>query len=61
MVSGFSESELVLLSNLLGEFLEIPDLSTREWAEAKVLVEKVDHAIEMLEGALDPHDKFFRG
>ncbi len=58
MVNGFSEIELVLLSNLLGDYLELDDLNQREFAEAKYLLEKVD---SQLSGGLDPHDKAFRG
>jgi hypothetical protein len=56
----FTENELVLLSDLVGQYLEIEDLSQREFGEAKFLLEKVDNQLENLKGALDPHDKFFR-
>lgn len=57
---NLSEVELELISNLLATHLETDDLNQVEWAEAKVLLEKIDQRIEMLEGALDSHDKFFR-
>lgn len=57
----FSQPELLLLSELLGSYLEIDDLNHREWADAKALSDKIEHRIEMQDGALDPNDKFFRG
>lgn len=38
----FTEKELVLLSDLVGSWLETDDLNHVEWAEAKVLSEKLD-------------------
>lgn len=57
----FSEQELILLSELVDGYLEADDLNQIEWAEARVLLEKINQRLEVLEGALDPHDKFFRG
>ncbi len=53
----FSETELELLSNLVGSYLETDDLNQREFGEAKYLLEKID---AQLNGGLDPHDKAFR-
>lgn len=57
----FNEQELVLLSELVDGYLEADDLNQIEWADARVLLEKINQRIEMLEGALDTHDKYFRG
>ena len=56
----FTENELVLMSDLVGTYLENDDLNQREFGEAKALLEKIDSRLENLEGTLDPHDKFFR-
>ncbi len=58
MANDFSESQLVLMSDLLGEYLEKDDLNQREFGDAKYLLDKID---AMLSGGLDPHDKAFRG
>jgi len=38
----FTPKELELLSELVGQYLEIDDLNHIEWAEAKVLSEKLE-------------------
>lgn len=60
-MADLNEHELELLSNLVGLYLETDDLNQREWGEAKVLQEKIDHRLDMITGALDPHEKFFHG
>lgn len=42
----FSEDELVLLSDLVGQYLEQDDLNQKEFGEAKTLLEKLDYMIE---------------
>lgn len=46
----FTENELVLLSDLVGQYLELDDLSQREFGEAKACLEKVDSMLESLNG-----------
>jgi hypothetical protein len=46
----FTENDLILLSDLLGQYLEIEDLSQREFGEAKSCLEKVDTLLEGLNG-----------
>lgn len=60
MANDFSENELEALGELVAQYLELDDLNQREWAEARALLDKIEHRVEMLNGALDPHDKFFR-
>ncbi len=38
----FTSKEIELLSELVGSYLEIDDLNHIEWAEAKVLSEKLE-------------------
>lgn len=41
----FTPKELELLSVLVGDYLEIDDLNQIEWAEAKVISEKIEGLI----------------
>jgi hypothetical protein len=41
----FTPRELELLSDLVGSYLELDDLSQKEFGEAKVLLEKIDEQL----------------
>jgi hypothetical protein len=42
----FTENELILLSDLVGQYLEKDDLNQREFGEAKALLEVIDWMLE---------------
>jgi hypothetical protein len=46
----FTENELVLLSDLVAQYLEKDDLNQREFGEAKALLEVIDGMLESLNG-----------
>lgn len=46
----FTENELILISDLVGQYLEKDDLNQREFGEAKALLEMVDGMLEELDG-----------
>lgn len=44
----FTENELILLSDLVGQYLENDDLNQREFGEAKALLEIIDGLLEAM-------------